>query len=198
MKVLKVVCENFVDAKPEVVKWNSWDGEHLRTVHGAYAAPLFLMRRPGDGLFVDRFKIPFLPLRVKTLVFTTQWDNDNQISFTLTPFFVAKNTINVTEIENKRTRVRVTYEFSGNFLQCLLFPVLKIMIKKWNKVVWEEDLPLKLRRQKALEYGVVDYQGLPVDVEDRKDRSEEYKCEIPVKVTGGIMESQHPFFVKKD
>lgn len=198
MKILKVICENFVNAKPEVIKWNSWDGEHLRTVHGAYVSPIFLMRRPGDGLFVDRFKIPFLPLRVKTLVFTTQWDNENQISFTLTPFFIAKNTINVTEVRAGYTRVRVTYEFSGNWFQSLLFPIYKIMIQKWNKVVWEEDLPLKIRRQKALEYGFIDFAGIPADHADRKDRSAEYKCEIPVPQTSGIKEAMHPFFTDRN
>lgn len=195
MKYMSVVCSNIVDAVPEVVKWNSWDGEHLRTVHNAYADPILLMTRQQDGLFIDRFKIPFLGFRLKTMVFTTQWDESNQVSFVLTPFFLAKNTINVSKVEDKKTLVRVTYEFSGNFVQSLLFPIFRKMIQKWNKVVWEEDLPLKLRRQKALEYGFIDFQGLPSESSLRFDKSMSYKCEIPVTRTKGIREERHPFFL---
>ena len=97
MKILTVVCENIVDAVPEVVKWNSWDSEHLKTVHKAYSHPKKLMSCPGAGLFVDRFKIPLLGISLKAMVYSTQWSDSMQISFTVNPFFLAKNTIEVIE-----------------------------------------------------------------------------------------------------
>jgi hypothetical protein len=197
MKILTVVCENVVDVVPEVVKWNSWDGEHLRTVHSAYEQPQMLMSRLGEGLFVDRFKIPALGIRLKSMVYTTQWDDRTQISFTITPFFIAKNAIELIQLDKKRTKVKVTYQFSGGFFQGLLFPIFKIMIQKWNKQVWLEDLPLKLRRQKALDYGFLDFHGLPFEISNRLDRSIDYKCEIPVAKTKGIIEDTHPFYIAK-
>jgi hypothetical protein len=197
MKILTVVCENIVDAVPEVVKWNSWDGEHLRTVHSAYEVPQILMVSPESGLFIDRFKIPLLGIRLRSMVYTTQWNETAQVSFTLTPFFLAKNTIEVIPLGEKKTRVKVTYQFSGNFLQSLLFPIFKILIQKWNQQVWLEDLPLKLRRQKALDYGFLDFYGLPAEITERQDRSASYKCEIPVTRIKGIVEDSHLFYISK-
>lgn len=196
-KILTVVCENIVDAVPEVVKWNSWDGEHLRTVHGAYDDPIALITRPNDGLFVDKFKIPFIGVRIKTMVFTTQWDESRQVSYSLTPFFLAKNTIEVIPLSIRRTKVRVTYEFDGGFVCSLFFPIIRIMINKWNRQVWAEDLPLKLRRQKALEYGFVDFKGIPDNCESRMDKSLAYRCKIPVQKIKDIQEDRHPFHLKK-
>ncbi len=195
MKILKVVCENFVAATPEVVKWNSWDSEHLNSVHGAYDAPKYLLTREGEVLFVDRVKVPFFRIRLKCLVFAIQWDSENQITYTLTPFFLAKNTINVQQINDGTTRVRVIYEFSGNWIQALLFPIFKILIQRWNQTVWEEDLPLKLRRQKALSYGFIDFRGIPDKMEMRKDRTGIYKASIPVPTTRNVEEFSHPFFI---
>lgn len=193
MNTLSVICENIVEAVPEVVKWNSWDGEHLRTVHGAYDIPQNLVTRNRESLFVDRFKIPFIGCRIKTMVFTTQWDENRQVSFSLTPFFLAKNTIEVIPLEDKLTLVRVTYEFQGNKFQSLLFPIIRKMIQRWNSQVWSEDLPLKLRRQKALEYGFIDFKGIPKKLSDRKDISLEYKAIIPGVRVRGIIEDRHPF-----
>ncbi len=195
MKQLKVVCENIVDAVPEVVKWNSWDGEHLTAVHGAYSNPKNLYSRKGMGLFLDSFKLPFLNVRLKTIVFTAQDTEDCQVTYTLTPFFLAKNSINVIALGPKRTLVRVTYEFEANAFWSLFFPLIKRMISKWNKQVWAEDLPLKLRRQKALEYGFVDFLGLPNDITQREDRSLLYRCEIPVTKTKGVVEDSHAFYI---
>jgi hypothetical protein len=90
-----------------------------------------------------------------------QWDSNTQVSFSLTPFFIAKNSIKLIPIGEKKTKVQVTYEFSGNFFQKLFFPLFLYLIKKWNHIVWIEDLTLKIRRQKALEYGFIDFNGLP-------------------------------------
>jgi hypothetical protein len=197
MKILSVVCENIVDAVPEVVKWNSWDAEHLKTVHSAYDAPQILVSSPGLGLFIDRFKIPILGFRLKSMVFGWQMNESTQISFCLTPFFLAKNSIELIPMGGKKTKVKVTYQFCGNIFQSLLFPIYKIMIQRWNKKVWLEDLPLKLRRQKALEYGFIDFQGLPIEITERHNKSFTYKCDATVVKTKGIAESSHPFYVSK-
>jgi hypothetical protein len=197
MTTMEVICENVVDVVPEVVKWNSWDREHLRTVHKAYNDPLTLLTRPNDMLFIDRFKIPFLGLGIRTMVFTTQWDETREVSYTLTPFFVTKNTIEVIHLEEKKTKVRVKYEFDGNFFQALCFSLVKRMIIKWNKQVWDEDLPMKLRRQKALEYGFIDFNGIPKDRAKRIDRSINYRTKIPVPTLNDLKEDRHPFSLKR-
>lgn len=198
MYTSKIICENIVDCVPEVVKWNSWDIEHLKVVHKSYSNPLYLLVSPGQMLFIDSFKIPVLNLKIKSMVFSMQWSNDTQVSFSLTPFFIAKNSIKLIEMNEKKTKVQVTYEFSGNYVQKLFFPIFIYLIKKWNHTVWLEDLILKIRRQKALEYGFIDFNGLPEKLEDRYDLSTQYfLSDIPVKVNTEIDEFKHDFFMKK-
>lgn len=196
MKYLKVTCENVVDATPEVVKWNSWDGEHLKVVHKAYSNPKLLYSRPGFGLLVDAFKMPLLGIKLRSLVFTVQDSDESQVSYTQTPFFLAKNSITLVKLSEKKTLVKVNYEFEAGFLVSIFFPIIKRYIIKWNDTVWQEDLPLKIRRQKALEYGFVDFVGLPSKIENRVDKSLTYKCEIPVTRTSGLTEDDHVFLIK--
>jgi hypothetical protein len=194
MRYLKVVCANEADVVPDVIKWNSWDGEHLRSVHSAYNIPLNLYCRSGLGLFIDKINIPFFPIRIKLIVFTVQATENKQISFSLIPFlFLCKNSIEIIPIEKKKTLVRVTYEYEGNFFSSILFPLLKKMTIKWNAQVWKEDLPLKLRRQKALEYGFVDFIGLPNTIEERLDKSINYKVILPVPRLNSVIEDSHKF-----
>lgn len=198
MYTSRVTCENIVDCVPDVVKWNSWDIEHLKVIHKSYSNPLYLLVSPGQMLFVDSFNIPVLNFKIKSMVFSMQWDSNTQVSFSLTPFFIAKNTIKLIPIEEKKTKVQVTYEFSGNFFQKLFFPLFLYLIKKWNHTVWIEDLILKIRRQKALEYGFIDFNGLPEKLIDRHDLSTSYiQSEIPVKINIEIEEFKHVFFEKK-
>lgn len=197
MKYLKVVCKNTVNASPEVIKWNSWDGEHLSSVHSAYSNPRTLYSSPNNLLFLDNIKIPYLPLKLSSLVFTAQNSEFEQVSYTKNPFFLAKNSIKIFKQNHKISIVEVTYEFEANFIVSLFFPIIKRQIIKWNNTVWIEDLPLKLRRQKALEYGFKDWIGIPKKQSDRKDISRNYKTEIPVHRPKGLEQDSHPFSIIK-
>lgn len=197
MKYLKVFCENKVKASPEVIKWNSWDGEHLVSVHSAYSNPKTLYSAPKNSLFIDSFKIPLTPFRLRSLVYTTQNTENEQISYAKNFLFLAKNSIKVIPVSSSVTKVCVTYEFEANFIVALLFPLIKRKIKQWNKIVWDEDLPLKLRRQKALEYGFIDWVGLPNKFSDRTDKTKQYKTEIPVNRPKNLIQDNHPFCIIK-
>jgi hypothetical protein len=196
MKYLKVICKNSVNANPEVIKWNSWDGEHLASVHSAYSNPKTLYSAPNNLLFFDVIKIPYLPFKISSMVYTVQNSEFEQVSYTKNLFFLAKNSIKIYQ-KDKKSVVEVTYEFEANLLVSLLFPLIKKQIKKWNKTVWKEDLPLKMRRQKALEYGFIDWVGIPNKKSDRVDKSIDYKTEIPVYRPKGLEQDSHPFCIIK-
>ena len=197
MNKLEVVCENIINVVPEVIKWNQWDFEHLRSVHSSYGDPKILVSNKETIVFIDSFKIPLVGIRFKSLVYSTQWSDSVQVSFTQCILFLAKNTIEIIQLEEKLTKVKVTYEVTGNFFQSLLFPIYKILFKKWNATVWKEDLPLKIRRQKALEYGFQDFEGIPFNINQRKDRSVNYKCNLPVPRVKNISELNHIFYITK-
>ena len=65
------------------------------------------------------------------------------------------------------------------------------MIPKWNKKVWLEDLPVKLRRQKVLEMGHKDFIGLPEEISHRKNH-EIKKTKLPLARPRNSSRDQHP------
>ena len=64
--------------------------------------------------------------------------------------------------------VEVNYKFKFTGLRILLYPLIKFLIPRWNKRTWNEDLPLKLRRQKIKRMNFKDFKGLPKKLKDRK------------------------------
>lgn len=196
MRYLKIICKNSVDANIEVVKWNSWDGEHLASVHKAYSNPQALYVNRNIGLSIDSFSVPYIPIKFKTMFFTVQDSNTTQLSYAKNIFFLAKNTISLKKISDKKTVVEVTYEFELNFFMNLFRNLITRYITKWNEIVWKEDLPLKLRRQRALEYGFIDWIGLPMKIKNRKDRSNVFKADTPVKYPMDSGLNDHNFFKK--
>ena len=73
----------------------------------------------------------------------------------------------------------MNYKFYLNGWKIILKPILKMLIPVWNKKVWVEDLPVKLRRQKVLQMGFKDFHGLPDDIEQRKGH-EIKKVKLPI------------------
>ena len=53
------------------------------------------------------------------------------------------------------------------------------MIPKWNNKIWNEDLLVKLRRQKILKYNFKDFSGLPDRIVDRNFEGE-IKLFVPI------------------
>ena len=135
MKNLIVTCENIVNTTSEVIKWNQWDFEHLKSVHSSYSNPQILVSNKETIVFIDSFKIPLIGVRLKSLVYSTQWTDTIQISYTQTILFLAKNTIELNQLEEKKTKVKVTYELTGNIFQSLLFPIYKIIFQKINNII---------------------------------------------------------------
>src|SRR5690606_20599371 len=74
----------------------------------------------------------------------------------------------------------MNYKFVFRGWRKLLAPLLRRLIARWNAQVWEEDLPLKLRRQKMLRHGFRDFVGLPERIGDRRhDGPIEFRLPLP-------------------
>ena len=84
-------------------------------------------------------------------------------SFVLSIFFgvFSKTTSKIIEITKDSCQINTNFKFYLNVRQIILKPLLKFLIHKWNQKLWDEDLPLKLRRQKVLRYNFKDFVGLP-------------------------------------
>ena len=85
----------------------------------------------------------------------------------------------------------MNYKFHLNGWKKILRPILRYLIPIWNKKVWIEDLPVKLRRQKVLQMGHKDFIGLPTDISERKNH-EIKKTKLPIPRPRNSSRDLHP------
>jgi hypothetical protein len=88
------------------------------------------------------------------------------------------------------------YQFDLKGWRIILKPVLKQLIPIWNQRVWDEDLPVKLRRQKVLRHNFKDFVGLPKKIKDRVN-DEPINLNLPVRRLENSSRDKHVFSEKK-
>lgn len=89
-------------------------------------------------------------------------------------------TIRVTEDRRDHSVIHIRYRFFLLGWRVILTPFIERMVPRWNERVWQEDLPLKVRRQKVLRLGFQDFYGLPERVEDRVNEGELTFVRLPL------------------
>lgn len=170
---------NIIDTYPEIIWWNSWDGEHLVYIHKSYSNPSIKYLNTNISIFEDSIKIPYIGIRLRSLVTILQTDENSQLSFAKNWLFNGYNIIS-TKFINGKTHVKVKYTIETYAFISFFFSKLIIKsLKEWNKKIWLEDLPLKNRRDKALQYGFEDFKGLPLNINDRFDKRPTYIAKKP-------------------
>jgi hypothetical protein len=189
--VVRVVTHQEVETHVSVVQWNSWDAEHLRTVHSGYADAYVLFEGGQTSLSEVVTSLPWLKIRVKTVLFVAQIDQSTQITFARQLGVWSRTTIRVTAHETF-AHIDTEYEFALRGLQKLLKPILRRMIPRWNEVVWNEDLPVKLRRERVLQLGFKDFAGLPESISERI--ASERNTMIPVLRPVDSSINDHPLY----
>jgi hypothetical protein len=183
---MKIVRREFVRelaVSAAVGWWNHWDHEHSMVVHGESWLD-------GHMLYEDeRTAIAFVTIRVPIFSFlrstamnvNLKYDADTMYTLHLGLFGIPSITkIAVHEDRPDHIVHHTTYTFFLRGWRRLLAPLLPAMIARWNARVWEEDLPLKLRRQKMLRHGFRDFVGLPERVADRRYDGP-LECRLPIR-----------------
>ena len=169
-----------IDASVASCMWNYWDHDHLAVVHKNYLSAKIIYENDNSAIYLLRYQalIPFfrtnsLNVMVRTDTNTLKAVNQGFLGT------LAVTTIKMDQITSERTRITMTYKFLLSGWKTLFRKILPPLIERWNKQVWEEDLELKLRREKVLRYGFKDFQGLPKDIEDRKFDGD-LICNLPI------------------
>jgi hypothetical protein len=158
--ILKITCAQQAPVSVDVAQWNYLDAEHLQVVHSGYADVQILFEDGHNSLTKTRVKVPLIPfLRLDTVMFVSFLDSSTQVTYGRQFGVWSRTTIRCTEVSSSETRIEMTYEFELNGWKTLLAPYLRRGVPKWNKKVWMEDLPLKIRRQWVLDNGFKDFQG---------------------------------------
>ena len=178
MTIINFKITRFVSASKEVCLWNTWDHEHLYYIHKQFGTSKLLFENKNLAIIQTKMKIPFLPIyfnSIHTLI--NEKDNNVKVIDTLPFGIVTELLMEYIPIKKNKTKLINHYKIN---LPAIFFPVRKIIplvIKKWNRVNWDEDLPLKLRRMQALSLGFRDFYG--ISGQSRKIITKEFSLPIP-------------------
>ena len=106
-------------------------------------------------------KIPFLPIKVNTLhTLTNLHDNNVLVVDTMPLGIIAQLHMEYIALGKNKTKLINNYKLD---MPIIFWPFKKLIIKvikKWNATNWDEDLPVKIRRQLALNHGFRDFYGV--------------------------------------
>ena len=169
MKILDITVNRKVNCSLNICQWNQWDHDHLNYTHKGYLESQVFYEDDRVSLSSHRLKIPLMPfIGINTIEMTALKDKNTVITYAFQFGIESLSTSIYKEIAKDKCAVKVNYKFKLTGLKILLYPILKILIPIWNNRAWNEDLPLKERRQKIKRMNFKDFVGLPKKVKDRK------------------------------
>jgi hypothetical protein len=141
-------------------------------------------------------KIPLIPFfSIGTVDLTALKDKNTVLTYGFQFEIPSLTTTKYNEISKNRCLVETNYKFKFTGLQILLYPLIKFLIPRWNERTWNEDLPLKLRRQKVKKINFKDFKRLPKKMKDRKLSSkDEFRLPIKRLRKNDSLLTKHPFY----
>ena len=156
-----------VNVSRGVCLWNTWDHEHLYFVHKQFEFAKMLYEDSHVAFIRTKVKIPFLPIYLNCLHTMTSLKNGDVMVIDTLPFgMLSKLEMRYIELGPKRTKLHNLYTLD---VPIFFYPIKNLvpkMIQKWNDINWDEDLPIKMRRQQAIDMGFRDFYGR--DVSNKK------------------------------
>ena len=197
MKILDITFKRKVNCSVNVCKWNHWDHDHINYTHkNIYKVAQIFYEDDRVTLCYHRMKIPLIPfLTVSTLDFTALKDKNTVVTYGFQFGIPSLSTTKYKEISKNKCLVEVNYKFKFTGVQILLYPLIRFLIPRWNERTWNEDLPLKLRRQKIKRMNFRDFKGLPKKLKDRKFYGPaDFKLPIKRLRKNDNLLTKHPFY----
>ena len=197
MKILDITFKRKVNCSANICKWNHWDHDHINYTHkNIYNESQIFYEDDRVVLCYHKIKIPFIPFfSIGTIDFTALKDKNTIVTYGFQYGIPSLSTAKYKEISKDKCLVEVNYKFKFYGFKILFYPLVKFLIPRWNDRTWEEDLPLKLRRQKIKRMNFKDFKGLPKKIKDRKFSGEiDFKLPIKRLRKSDNLLSKHPFY----
>lgn len=148
----------------DVVIWNFLDFPHAPIVHKRSYKYCKILAKYGPVTFVEfganNGLTRFLPITIKHLMWHQFIPPDTILHLSKSSFGTyLKVVAKVTEFKrDDQVYTKITHTFNMH-IPFFLLPFKSIItryLKRWSKILWEEDLAMCLRRQKVLDAGFKD------------------------------------------
>jgi hypothetical protein len=158
--IINFTIKRVVNVSKVVCLWNTWDHEHLYYVHRQFGNAKMMYEDSKVAFIRTTVKLPFLPIYVNCLHTMTSIKNDNVLVIDALPFgVISKLEMIYNEIDPRTTELVNNYSLDVPVIFYPFKDLICRVITRWNDVNWEEDLPLKMRRQLAIDSNFVDFYG---------------------------------------
>ena len=196
MKILSRTFKRRINASASICLWNHWDQDHLNYCHKrVYTESKIFYEDERVVFFWHELKVPFVPFIIRTLDFQTLKGKNTVCAYGFQFGIPSLTTAEYKDIAKDKCLVEVNYKFKFTGLKILLYPLIKFLIPRWNERTWNEDLPLKLRRQKVKRMNFKDFKGLPKKMRDRKFTGPiDFKLPISRLQKNDNKLTKHPFY----
>jgi hypothetical protein len=198
MAVLYSRCEKPMDCSKEVVIWNYFDHEHVVGTHYKHYDKFKIVAERDDWCLVERFyQLPIIGLKTSSYGFM-YLENPNLIrSFQFGKGgLVLDQSMHLKDLGPDRCLVTSEYRLTVPLLLKPLEPLWRKITQRWFIDTWDEDAPMRMRRQKVWKLGFRNFVGIdyinqktakPADLP--ADRP--YPVELPVPKTKGRREGEY-------
>ena len=197
MKILSRTFKRRVNSSLNVCLWNHWDCDHINYVHkGFYTESEIFYEDDRFVLIFHSLKVPLIPfLKISTIDVTVLKDKNTVCTYGFQFGIPSLSTAKYKEIAKDKCLVEVNYKFKFTGLNILFYPLIKYLIPRWNERTWNEDLSLKLRRQKVIRMNFKDFRGLPKKIKERKFLGPiDFKLPITRLKKNDNKLTKHPFY----
>lgn len=197
MKILSRTFKRKVNSSLNVCLWNHWDCDHINYVHkGFYTESEIFYEDDRFVLIFHSLKVPLIPfLKISTIDVTVLKDKNTVCTYGFQFGIPSLSTAKYKEITKDKCLVEVNYKFKFTGLNILFYPLIKYLIPRWNERTWNEDLSLKLRRQKVIRMNFKDFRGLPKKIKERKFLGPiDFKLPITRLKKNDNKLTKHPFY----
>ena len=171
----------------ELLIWNYWDHEHIVGTHFEHYKKVNIIYEDDKVCFSERWaKLPFVPFYLKTTDFCIM-TNENQMDVHHYAFFnliYCKQKFNFEEYAPNKCKVtKHDYIQVPKFMK-FLQPLFNKIMQKWFINVWEEDMPMRIRRLRVWKLGFKDFQGIDYinnpKLNKSIDKNRNYTVKLPI------------------
>ena len=187
-----------MDCSKEVVIWNYFDHEHVVGTHYKYYDKFNIVAEKDDWT-PGRALLQAADHRPQDLVVRVHVPREPQPD-SLDPVREdrpgPRSDDHLTDIGPDRCLVATEYRLKAPFFFKLLAPLWKRITDRWFINTWDEDAPMRLRRQKVWNLGFRDFVGIHY-VNQKKPQPEgvpsnrPYPVQLPVPKTKGRKDGEY-------